>query len=63
MNTIKLDCCKSCNNVFDAKLCTNKQGDQYFMTVCDFCTKREKKIKRIKQQILDLEWKLFLMKA
>lgn len=61
MNTIKIDTCKNCNNVFDTKIYIDKHGEHRFKTICSFCSKRNKKIKRIKSKILNLQWELFKM--
>jgi hypothetical protein len=62
MNTVKIDTCENCKNVFDAKLFIDKNGEERFKRKCNFCIKRTNKIKRIKQKILNLQWQLFLMR-
>ncbi len=61
MVVIKLTSCPSCGDFVKAKV-DMINGEVRFDDLCNFCGKREDKIKRIKQKIADLEYELFKMR-
>jgi hypothetical protein len=61
MVVIKLTTCSSCNYFIQPKV-DIINGELSFDNLCKFCRKREEKIKKIEQKILDLEYQLFKMR-
>jgi hypothetical protein len=60
MPAFKIDTCKICSKVFTTEI-KIMDNQPHFTQNCKFCRNKQTKIKRIKEQILDLEYQSFLM--
>jgi hypothetical protein len=60
MVVIKLSTCHSCGDFVETKFNKNV-GEIHLDDLCKFCRRRDNRIKKIKQKIVDLEYELYCM--